>query len=191
LLFGAQMRVGLLRDDVGERPERVLSHVDEAERYLGESIAMARNLTAELAPPALDDDDVGETVRWLVDQMSEMHDLDVELRMGSELRVPNRETRVIVYQTIRELLFNVVKHAGVARAHIDLAVHDDELEIHVADGGSGFETDDVFADPTRGRGIATLRQRLSLVGGALEVESTLGDGTTARVRLPSGAGRHD
>lgn len=189
LLFGAQMRVGLLRDDLGEAAGRhVVSHLDEAERYLGESIDIARHLSGELAPTVLDDDHLGETLQWLVEQMRELHDLDVELNTSGDLHVPNRETRVVVHQTVRELLFNVVKHAGVAQARIDIAVRGAELEIHVEDAGNGFDADQAFSDPNRaGRGLATLRQRLSLVGGGLDLEAAPGDGTRAHVVLPAAA----
>ena len=187
LLFGAQMRLGLLRDNIDpDELDQLVTHLDEAERYLKEGIDTTRLLSAELAPPSLDDEDVGATVRWLVEQMRELHGLEVEVRVLDELLVPHRETRVIVHQTLRELLFNVVKHAGVDHATVDLSIVDGELSIHVGDRGSGFDTDEVFADPAGDkRGLSTLRQRLSLVGGALSIESITGDGTRARVQLPA------
>ena len=187
LLFGAQMRMGLLRDDIDAAGEEVTAHLDEAERYLAESIAIARHLTAELAPPTRDDD-LADIVRWQVEQMAELHGLQVEVDLGDGLEVADRPTRIIVHQTIRELLFNVVKHAGIDRARVAVDLRGDQLDIHVADGGSGFDTDDIFTDPARdGRGLATLRQRLSLVGGDLQIRSIPGDGTSARVWIPTSA----
>ena len=187
LLFGAQMRLELLRDDLDETTgPHVATHLDEAERYLRESITIARHLTAELAPPELEGDDLGEIVRSLAEQMREIHNLDVGVHIASELHITDRQARAVVHQTIRELLFNVVKHAGTDRAEVDLTMHDHELEIHVSDAGSGFDPEMIFSDRVpHGRGLATLRQRLSLVGGRLELESIPGDGTNVKVRLPS------
>jgi two-component system, chemotaxis family, CheB/CheR fusion protein len=189
LLFGAQMRLELLREDVVEgRLADVDAHLDEADRYIAESIDRTRHLTVELAPPSLDDDDLADTIQSLVAQMREIHGLDVDMTIGSPLIVPDRTIRIVVHQTIRELLFNVVKHADVRRADVDVTVRDGELDVHVSDGGRGFDIDKVVNDPSQvGLGLATLRQRLSVVGGSLTIESVPGDGTKVRVRLPADA----
>jgi two-component system, chemotaxis family, CheB/CheR fusion protein len=191
LLFGAQMRLELLREDVAEgRFADLEAHVDETDRYISESIAKTRHLTVELAPPSLDEDDLAETIRSLVAQMREIHGLQVDLTIESPLEVRERTIRVVVHQTIRELLFNVVKHADVRHATVAVTIRDGDLELHVSDGGKGFDPDKVFNDPSPGgRGLATLRQRLSVVGGSLWVESIPDDGTTVRVQLPAGTRR--
>jgi signal transduction histidine kinase len=120
--------------------------------------------------------------------MREIHGLDVDMTIGSPLVVPDRTIRIVVHQTIRELLFNVVKHADVRRADVDVTVHDGELEVHVSDGGKGFDIDKVLDTRSQvGLGLSTLRQRLSAVGGSLAIESVPGDGTKVRVRLPADA----
>jgi two-component system, chemotaxis family, CheB/CheR fusion protein len=189
LLFGAQMRLELLRDDVIEgRLVDIGTHLDETDRYIAESIDKTRHLTVELAPPSLDDDDLADTILSLVAQMRDIHGLDVDMTIGSPLVVPDRTIRIVVHQTIRELLFNVVKHADVRRADVDVTVHDGELEVHVSDGGKGFDIDKVFDTRSQvGLGLSTLRQRLSAVGGSLAIESVPGDGTKVRVRLPADA----
>ncbi len=190
LLFGAQMRLELLREDVSEgRLDDIGTHVEETDRYLTESIEKTRHLTVELAPPSLDEDDLAEMIKSLVVQMREIHGLHVDARIDAPMHVPDRTIRVVVHQTIRELLFNIVKHADVRQATVEVTYVDGELDVHVSDDGCGFDLDEVLNDPTHtGRGLATLRQRLSVVGGSLTVESVPGDGTKARVRLPTGVG---
>jgi two-component system, chemotaxis family, CheB/CheR fusion protein len=187
LLFGAQMRLELLREDVAEgRLGDLGAHVEETERYITESIAKTRHLTVELAPPSLDEDDLAETIRALVSQMREVHGLDIDLAIESPLQVRERTIRVVVHQTIRELLFNVVKHADVRRATVEVTIHGGKLDLHVSDGGKGFDPDEVFNDTSPpGLGLATLRQRLSVVGGSLSIESIPGDGTRVSVQMPT------
>jgi two-component system, chemotaxis family, CheB/CheR fusion protein len=189
LLFGAQMRLELLREDVADgRLGDLGAHVDETEQYITESIDKTRHLTAELAPPSLDEDDLVETIRSLVSQMREVHGLDVDLAIESPLQVRERTIRVVVHQTLRELLFNVVKHADVRNATVDVRIHDGELDLYVSDGGKGFDADKVFNDPSPpGLGLATLRQRLSVVGGSLSIESMPDNGTRVHVQMPTDA----
>jgi two-component system, chemotaxis family, CheB/CheR fusion protein len=140
----------------------------------------------ELAPPSLDEDDLAETIRALVSQMREVHGLDIDLAIESPLQVRERTIRVVVHQTIRELLFNVVKHADVRRATVEVTIHGGKLDLHVSDGGKGFDPDEVFNDTSPpGLGLATLRQRLSVVGGSLSIESIPGDGTRVSVQMPT------
>ena len=187
LLFGAQMRLELLREDVTEgRLGDLDAHVDETNRYITESIEKTRHLTVELAPPSLDDDDLAETIRALVSQMAEVHGLQVDLSIQSPLRVQERTIRVVVHQTIRELLFNVIKHADVRHAAVDVTILDGALDVNVSDGGRGFDAEKVFNDPSPpGLGLATLRQRLNVVGGSLSIESIPDDGTKVRVQVPT------
>ncbi|MGB3544967.1 sensor histidine kinase, partial [Rubrivirga sp.] len=85
-------------------------------------------------------------------------------------------------RVVRELLFNVVKHSGVLEATVTVRSVPDGVCIEVADQGHGFDP----ASAPSGFGIATARDRLGLVGGALEVETALGEGTRTTVVSPTG-----
>lgn len=190
LLFGAQTHLQLLREDVAnERLGDLDAHLDETDRYITESIDKTRHLGVELAPPSLDDDDLAVTIHSLVAQMRAFHGLEVDVAIESPLLVRERTVRIVVHQTVRELLFNIVKHANVGRARIEVTLLDGQLDVNVSDDGDGFTIDKLLIDPEwSGHGLGTLRQRLSVVGGSLSLESVPGDGTRARVRLPVEAG---
>ena len=202
LLYSAQMRLGLVDDELGTlRSERLEEHLSEIGQHLDDGIALARSLSVDLAPQVLHADDFGEVIRWLAHQMTEMHDLTVEVQMPNPIVVENPDLRIMLYQTIRELLFNVVKHADTDGARITIASrpgeHDEGstglagrlevpavLEVEVSDHGRGFDVD-VLEDPARrGRGLLHIQHRLDLLGGELRVESIPGDGTRARLRFP-------
>ena len=194
LLYSAQMRLGLLDDELGTlRSERLEEHLSEIGQHLDDGIALARSLSVDLAPQVLHADDFGEVIRWLAHQMTEMHDLTVEVQMPIPIVVEDPDLRIMLYQTIRELLFNVVKHAETDGARITIASRPGELDVHgeldveVSDDGRGFDVD-VLDDPARrGRGLLHIQHRLDLLGGELRVESIPGDGTRARLRFPQRA----
>lgn len=191
LLYSAQMHVGLAEDTLdpdrtgnesGAADARV--HLVELGRSLDEAIALARSLTVDLAPQELDESDFGGTVQWLADQMREMHGLTVDVSMPSPTVVADKDTRTLLYRTVRELLFNVVKHAHTQRASITVDDVDGFIVVVVADEGDGFEIDALDDPALAGRGLVHIRHRIELMGGSVTVDASPGGGTTVRVRGP-------
>ena len=96
------------------------------------------------------------------------------------------QVTVLLFQTVRELLQNVVKHARSKRATVRCAVSDDMLTLDVLDPGVGFEVHSINRLPTRhgGFGLFNIRERLKLMGGIIDIHSIVGEGTTVRIRVP-------
>lgn len=96
--------------------------------------------------------------------------------------------RVLLFQAVRELLFNIVKHAGVRRAELSASLDPDGLiHIDVADAGVGFEVSDGKAfDAMTGFGLFSIRQRIGLLGGTFAVDSAPGRGTRVAIVCPAG-----
>jgi signal transduction histidine kinase len=93
---------------------------------------------------------------------------------------------VLLFQTVRELLQNVVKHARSKRATVRCSVVEDMLTLDVIDPGVGFEVHSIDRLPTRqgGFGLFNIRERLKLMGGSVDIHSIIGEGTTVRIRVP-------
>jgi CheY-like chemotaxis protein/anti-sigma regulatory factor (Ser/Thr protein kinase) len=128
--------------------------------------------------------------------MQQTHRLKVEVQADAAAEPNAEDIRVLLFQSVRELLFNVVKHAGVASARVRMSRDgDDSVRITVSDEGVGF---DPMAPSDEGAlssgfGLFSLRERLDLLGGRIGVESTPDRGTRvtllAPVRLPEPADR--
>jgi signal transduction histidine kinase len=90
--------------------------------------------------------------------------------------------KITIYRVLQELLANGFRHAGAANQHVSVVQSRDDVTLEVGDRGPGF---DVASEVARGRGgLAGLRERVHVLGGTFDVESTHGEGTVARVRLP-------
>jgi signal transduction histidine kinase len=90
----------------------------------------------------------------------------------------------LLFQTVRELLFNVVKHADISQARVTLKSIEEGTTITVKDGGKGFDTDTVLAEDGDGFGLRNLRERLLLFGGSATITSAPGEGTYILLFLP-------
>ena len=96
----------------------------------------------------------------------------------------SEEIRILLFEAVRELLFNVVKHAGTGRAQVAMtATPNDGVQMTVSDQGTGWAKADAKLDSatTSGFGLFSIRERLELLGGRLQVEAAPGRGTRVTI----------
>jgi len=139
-----------------------------------------RRLAVELRPKALDDFGLVPAIERLVETFREQTGIavDVEQRLGDE-RLPN-EIETTLYRITQEALTNVVKHAQARHVSIVLNRRDGRVAAVIEDDGRGFTE-----SGSEGRlGLVGMRERIALVGGRLEVESSPGSGTTLSIEVP-------
>jgi signal transduction histidine kinase len=182
LVFGIQLKVQMVRgadDDL--RP----ALIDQAEKLAHEAMETTRTLTVELNPPVLAEDDFEAIASWLASHVEETHGLEVQVISEDACEIQSRELRALLAQSVRELLFNAAKHAGVDEARVRLERADGDFLIHVEDDGRGFDPDDVDGSDTNGGfGLYSVRERMRLFGADLAIDSVPGDGTHLTIRIP-------
>lgn len=165
---------------------KAISLIKEADQAISDSLNYTRSLVAELAPPALQEFGLLEGFEWLAEQMK-THGLTVSLRNQLErIGLPD-DHAVLVFQSVRELLFNVLKHAGTAQAEVSVeSPEPGQLTITVSDQGSGFDPSRLStADQGAKRfGLFSVRERMEAMGGRLLIKSQPERGTTAQLVFP-------
>ena len=187
MLHGIQLRTHLLILDAPPSTHPGLQeHLEAIQELTEEAIQATRTLTVELSPPVLQREGLTAAFRWLAGHMAEMHTLDVNLALQDDSQLQNSELAVLLFQVTRELLFNVVKHAQIKRAHLSLQEKDEMMIVCVADAGIGFDPHN--QEPPRRRisgfGLNSIRERLNLFGGRLEIDSHVGKGTKVTLTVP-------
>ncbi len=186
MLVGAKFGLEVLARRVGEKEQADLWQVHG---LLDESINVSRSLTVELSPPILHEGGIVAGLEWLVRWVGEKHGLTVDLHTDDHATTDREDVRVLLFQAVRELLFNVVKHARVTRAAVTLDLQDaDHLRLTVHDEGVGFDPQAMWnraPAPTEGGfGLFSLRERLNLLGGRLTIDSAAGEGVTVTIVAP-------
>ena len=184
LLFGIQIKLHLLPRTA---PDRIPDIAGEIGALVGEALQATRSLTVELSPPVLQGESLTAALRWLATQMADTHGLRVAVTATGDGPPLSEERRVLVFQLVRELLFNVVKHAGVGEARVAVDEGQDLLTVRVEDDGAGFPDPEGTGrtdDGAGGFGLVSLRQRLGPLGGRLTVVSSPGGGTRVTIALP-------
>ncbi|MDX1663407.1 MAG: PAS domain S-box protein [Candidatus Promineifilaceae bacterium] len=156
---------------------------------LSEIIGMTRDLSVELTPPALHGDGLQSSFVWLRDFMAERYELAVSVDVDKKATIPNADMEKVVVRLVRELLFNVVKHAGTECAHLSAHMDGNELVIQVRDEGVGFDAATLVRRQSgTGFGLKGMGDRVRLFGGEFEVDSSPGEGTVVTLVVPSETG---
>ncbi|HUF75947.1 MAG TPA: chemotaxis protein CheB [Longimicrobiales bacterium] len=188
LLYGIQVTLAHAhKKGEGGDTGALLTQTSKSLELLGDAVARTRQLSVDLSPPVLEGDGLLEALEWLRPQMHDLHGLDVEVQAPESTIASSREVMILVFTTVRELLFNVAKHAGVSRAVVEVEEGPNGLAISVADEGDGFDPASLANSGAGvgGLGLAGARQRLRFHGGDLRIESAPGDGTRITLLLPS------
>jgi PAS domain S-box-containing protein len=174
LLFSALMKV---ERATARAPE--LDLLGQVHSELKEAIEETRSLSVDLLPSTLRRGDLPGALTWLGGWILQKYGVAVDVTADPRANPTREEVRFLLYESIRELLFNAVKHASVARVDLRLAMDaDDQLRITVTDAGVGFEPDMLASRPTieGGLGLRGIGERLALFGGHMQIDSAPGQG---------------
>jgi PAS domain S-box-containing protein len=185
LLVVGRMKLSQARPHIKDQKAQQL--LGETDDVLTQSLNYTRSLVAELSPQILYQFGLPAALKWLAGQMK-THGLVVTIRSEVE-RLPMAEERaVILYQSARELLFNVVKHAGTGEAEITLLVSPEHWAIiTVTDHGRGFNPDtlqETDRDHPGQFGLFNVQERVEAIGGHLSLLSDEGRGTAVTITVP-------
>ncbi|MBS3756716.1 MAG: response regulator [Desulfobacterales bacterium] len=184
LLAGARLHMEILSSENGVSDTPAFQN---AYNLITRSIATARSLSAELSPPVLYHESLSEALKWLARWMKQVHCLEISLDLDQTVPPIREDLRVLLFQSVRELLFNVAKHGDTDTAGVEMRRVDGFLRIAVRDAGSGFDPDRPETAPgsaNGGFGLFTIKERLGLLGGDFRISSAPEKGTTVTLHAP-------
>ena len=172
--------LGLRSVEEARNPEEAHRAASALRELVVATLQDVRRLAIELRPKALDDFGLGPALERLVQtyEGDTGISIDLEAQLGADRLPPEIET--LLYRTVQESLTNIVKHAQAQRASIVLTRRGDLVAAVVEDDGRGFDP----TDGGDGVGLLGMRERLALLGGRLQIESSPDAGTTLVVEVP-------
>jgi PAS domain S-box-containing protein len=187
ILVAAKFSLGTLSSHVSE-PETIHHGLEGVEGLLDEAIAASRSLTAELTPWVLYTSNLPDALRWLACWMETKYGTAVEVNADDGVHELDQDLSIIIFGVIREMLFNVVKHARVNRATVTLCCENDVVTASVRDEGVGFDpqAQEKGTEGTPGGfGLFAAKERLAAIGGRIKIESAIGHGTQSTIFVPA------
>ncbi|WP_339735132.1 PAS domain S-box protein [uncultured Gimesia sp.] len=182
VLVGVRIHLDIAKNDTANQD--VKQTLIRADELLNQGLEITRSLTAELNPVVLHEEGLATALEWLAHNMKERYKLSVTLDLDHRANPQNETTKIVLFECIRELLFNVVKHSQMKEAHVSMThLPNHDIELTVSDKGIGFDTRqlDHRLPDANGIGLSNIEFRLSLIKGKFWLDSHQGEGTTAHI----------
>ncbi len=179
-----RVQLGQLRHEMTTQPQ-LSEQIDAIVNLVDATIRDTRNLLSDISPPVLTELGLVAAMEWLADEVEARSHLAMKIRSRVRTTELSKDLEVIMFQTVRELVANVEKHARASIAEVDLTNHDGVLRLRVKDDGCGLPERLELKGPTEdgGYGLFSIRERLRLLGGTIDIAGRE-DGTTVEIELP-------
>lgn len=172
-----------------ELPQTLLTvrgRLGDAKSLSNQTLTAMRQLSMDLRPTMLDELGLIPTLRWYIQNFSNRLNIDSQFRaIGFEEKLPP-QMETAFYRIVQEALNNISKHAGATRVEIFFEHADSTICASITDNGRGFDLDRVYhpESPGRGFGIIGMKERVSLLGGKIDIQSSPGRGTQIHIKVP-------
>jgi signal transduction histidine kinase len=184
-LILCKMKLDQLRihDPPGEHAETVQEICDD----LREIIQRARNLIFDLSSPVLYDLGLEAALDgWLAEEIQRKHGIKTVFEDDGRQKPLTDDIRATLFNGVKELLFNVVRHARAQKAKVSVRISGQNIHVSVEDDGVGFDPDEVTARAAGKAefGLFNIRERLEQLGGVFKIDSQPGRGTRISMTAP-------
>ncbi|MEI2691628.1 MAG: sensor histidine kinase [Anaerolineae bacterium] len=168
-------------------PANLIGPVREIKGYSTNALGELHQIIADLRPQILDDMGLPAALKWYIQSYQQRRSLPTELIVeGSPYRLP-AEYETVLFRITQEALTNIAKHAGATRVVVTLSFTPNELRLSVQDNGRGFDPQQALKRSGRnaGWGLLGMRERASLIGGQVSIDSASGQGARIAVAVPA------
>jgi PAS domain S-box-containing protein len=179
-----KIKLGELRESYPSN--LVAGQLSKIHEIVNQTIQDTRSLTFEISPPVLYELGLKPALESLIDQIQEQHKIRIKFSDDGQPESLDDGNRVIFYRAVRELLFNIVKHACAQNVAVSIRRMDDSIQIGIEDDGVGFDISQFYPrmNQAKGFGLFSIRERFSHLGGRVEIQSKPGEGTRVILLLP-------
>ena len=170
-----------------ESEARRNSLLDDTSQNLLETIQTTRSLVFDLSSPLLNEIGLEAAIsEWVEQNVREPYALNVDVIDDGRDKPLSEDVRAIMYRNVRELLNNVVKHADATSIRISTERVDDTIKVSVVDDGCGMDSQEAIQRLRLegGFGLFSIQERMSDLGGSLQIVSSPGQGCTAILIAP-------
>jgi len=179
-----QMKLGSLREAAGD--EKLARTLAEVREHVAAVIKYTRSLTTELGCPVLYELGLEAALEWLVEKTQQDSQLICAFEDDRLPKPLDEDVKVALFTAARESVVNIVKHAKARIAKLSVRREQAKVCVTIQDDGVGFEPSEAISRVyrTHGFGLFSIRERLDFLGGAVEIDSAPGRGTTVTLRAP-------
>jgi signal transduction histidine kinase len=178
--------LGIELERLQDNPSEVRSQVQELRKQTIEISNDVQALSHDLHSSQLEYLGVVGGMKSWCKEFGERQEMQIDCRHDVRSALPP-DTGLCLFRVLQEALHNAAKHSGVKGIEVQLHEESDEIHLTIRDLGKGFDIE--AARKGRGLGLTSMQERVRLVNGTMEIQSTLMGGTTVHVRVPLSSGK--
>jgi two-component system sensor histidine kinase UhpB len=190
-LTAIKFSLDMIERDLPQTSSVVRERLGEAKSLSNQTLTSMRQLSMDLRPTMLDDLGLIPTLRWYVQNFSTRLNICSDFQaIGFEEKLPP-QIETALYRIVQEALNNIAKHARASRFEVRLERRDSIISATIRDNGKGFDLEKVLhpESPERGFGIVGMQERVSLLGGHIDIRSKPNSGAEIQIEVPYPAGK--
>jgi signal transduction histidine kinase len=176
-----------LESRLGRDPEQAALTLQELQTLTAESLKELQHLMADLRPSHLDDLGLPAALRWYAAKIEERAPLKVGVDITGTEQPIAEPAKIAMFRIVQEALNNVMRHAEARNASISLEFAEEGVRVRIRDDGHGFDLAQLRRTQSSARpplGLAGMQERAALLGGAVTVRSSPGEGTVIEAFMP-------
>lgn len=192
-LTAIKFNLDMIEKDLPQDFPVIRGRLGEAKSLSNQTLTSMRQLSMDLRPTMLDDLGLIPTLRWYVQSFSTRLNICSDFQaIGFEEKLPP-QIETVFYRIIQEALNNIAKHSGANHIEVSFERKDSIISASIMDNGQGFDLEKVLhpESPERGFGIIGMQERVSLLGGKIDIQSKPGFGTNIYIEVPYSKGSRE
>jgi len=166
-----------------QNPDRARAELNALKSSAGATFSNVKDFIFDLRPMMLDDLGVVPTLRRYTESFQEKNGISVPITVTGVERRLESHIEVTIFRNVQELLQNALNHAQATQVQVSLDIAQDRIISVVEDNGRGFNADEAL-NSSRTIGLSTIRDRTQMLGGELDIQSSLGQGARVEFTIP-------
>ena len=179
-------RLRSIQKDLQEGQSSLRQECGDTSQYIDQMIDNIRRLSRDLSPCILEDLGLSAALRWLIEDFAKQHSIQASLGIGNIDHLFSQDAQTNLYRIFQEALTNISKHADASHVSFFVKKENNRVSFLLEDNGKGFDMDQVKATRSRekGMGLATMEERVRMLGANLDIWSQEGVGTRVTFTIP-------
>jgi signal transduction histidine kinase len=182
-----KLRIRFIEQRLGSDQADIRNDCEELLAYASQVIEDVRRLSRDLSPTVLSDLGLTSAVRWLVNDFAKNQAVKARLDITEIDDLFEEKSRIIIFRIIQELLTNIGKHSQAGNVYLAIRRDGDRVIFQLEDDGKGFDPGTAYMKGSeKGLGLASIKERIRMMGGLLDLRSGEGKGTHVTFSIPVG-----
>jgi signal transduction histidine kinase len=184
-LTAIKMDISRLKSALEKTQPELREKLNSLLELVDASVQTVRRIATELRPALLDDFGLVAAIEWQLQEFGRRTGIECVAQLALEPAALDPAAATAIFRVLQEALTNVARHAQASQVHVSLREEGGNVILLVADNGRGFDREAAHRTPSLG--LMGMRERAFAIGGGLEIESQVGQGSTVRVTIPTRA----